>query len=263
MSRWTSHRTSRFFTRRWLIVYSGFLVQLAVGMLVGLSFGQPGHPALTLAPIPGQGGLCRVAQIQPFTEAWLFGMQAGDVVRVSSTGASARVCLAPDVVVQVPTTPLEPTLAANVALPPLEVPQLALEGILALLLNLLGSAILLRAVHRPVARVAYGLFACTSLLFCLLSIQWTNILWSSLLLFILGTLVPGLAATFVCLFPARKAAHVAGRDRHAGSPAAAAHLEPPPAWQRAPDGAGGGRFAAAAHGRAAPDRWLRGLSPPA
>ncbi|HLW02944.1 MAG TPA: sensor histidine kinase [Ktedonobacterales bacterium] len=205
------HRANLFFTQRRLIVYSGFLVQLAVGILVGLSFNQPGHPALTLAPIPGQVGLCRVAQVQPFTEAWLLGTQAGDAVRVSSTGASAQVCLAPNVVVQMRTTLLEPTLTANVVPPPLEDPQVALEGILALLLNLLGSAILLRAAHRPVARVAYSLFACTSLLFCLLSIQWTNILWGSLLLFILGTLVPGLAATFVCLFPARTSPEQSGQ----------------------------------------------------
>jgi signal transduction histidine kinase len=172
------HRTNQFFTRRWLIVYTGFLVQLVAGVLVGLSLSQPGHPALTLAPIPGKDGLCRVATVQPFTEAWLVGLQAGDIMQVTGAGTGIQACLAPGMVVHMQATPLEPT-------------------------NLLGSAIFLRAIFRPVARVAYGLFFCTSLLFCLLSVQRANVFWGSLLLFILGTLVPGLAATFICLFPAR------------------------------------------------------------
>jgi signal transduction histidine kinase len=199
----TPQQTSKFFTRRWLMVYVGFLVQLVVGILAAWCSSQSGHPAFTLAPIPEQVGLCRVAAVQPFTEAWLVGIQVGDVVQVTGTRTDAQACLAPGVVVHVQTGPLEPALVANVAPPLVEVPQVALEGVLALLLNLLGSAILLRATQRAVARISYGLFFCTSLLFCLLSIQWTNMLWGGLFLFILGKLVPGLAATFVCLFPTR------------------------------------------------------------
>jgi signal transduction histidine kinase len=204
-------RTNQFFTRRWLMVSSGFLVQLVVGVLAVLSFSQTGHPALTLAPLASQVGLCRVAEVQPFTEAWLVGIQAGDVVHVTGSGAGAETCLAPGVAVHVHATPLEPTLVANMVSPPVGDPQIALEDVLALLLNLLGSAIFLRAVQRAVARVAYGLFFCTSLLFCLLVVQKANVLWGSLLLFILSTLVPGLAATFVCLFPARSSLECTGQ----------------------------------------------------
>jgi signal transduction histidine kinase len=201
----------RWLSKRWLFVFLGFLGQVVVVILVGLSLSQPGTPALTLAPLASQVGLCRVAQVQPFTEAWLVGLQAGDVVHVTGTGAGAATCLAPGTVVHVQATPLEPTLVANTVPPSVDDPQVALESVLALLLNLLGSAILLRAVHRPVARVAYGLFFCTSLLFCLLSVQRANVLWGSLLLFILGALVPGLAATFVCLFPARSSLEDTGQ----------------------------------------------------
>ena len=206
-----SQQTSQLFIRRWVMVYAGFLVQLVVGILAALSFSQPGHPALTLAPIPGQVGPCRVAEVQPFTEAWLMGLQSGDSVQVTGSGTGAETCLAPGVVVHLHATPLEPALVANVAPPPVDVPQVALEGVLALLLNLLGSAIFLRASQRAVAQISYGLFFCTSLLFCLLSIQWTNVLWACLLLFILGTLVPGFAATFVCLFPARCSSEERGK----------------------------------------------------
>ena len=205
------HRTNQFFTRRWLMVSSGFLVQLVVSILVVLSFSQRGHSALTLAPLTSQVGLCRVAAVQPFTEAWLVGLQAGDIVHVTGTGTGAEACLASTVAVHTRKALLEPTLVANVVPPPVDGPQVALEGVLALLLNLLGSAIFLRALQRAVARISYGLFFCTSLLFCLLSMQWANMLWGSLLLFILGTLVPGLAATFVCLFPARSSSEETGQ----------------------------------------------------
>ena len=203
------YRTSQFFTKRWLVVFSGFLGLLVVGVLVGLSYGQPGVPALTLTPLAGHAGVCRVSYIRPFTEAWLVGLQVGESVRVSGPGALAQTCLAPDVVVQVRAAALEQTLVANAVPSPVDGLNV-LTGV-ALLFSVMGSAILLRAVHRPVARVTYGLFYCTSLLFCLLSIQRMNALWASVLSFVLVMVIPGFSVTFVWLLPSTSSPEPGGQ----------------------------------------------------
>src|ERR1051326_754642 len=46
----------RWFSKRWLVVFLGFLGQGVVVALVSLSLSQPGTPALTLAPLASQVG---------------------------------------------------------------------------------------------------------------------------------------------------------------------------------------------------------------
>src|SRR5215469_15312164 len=82
-------------TLRWCVVIAGLLGQLIVGILVGLSYRQPGTPTFTLAR---HAGSCRVASIRPFTEAWLMGLRVGDRVQVNGVQGN---CLALGVGVRV------------------------------------------------------------------------------------------------------------------------------------------------------------------
>src|SRR5205807_10369029 len=85
--------------------------------------------------------------------------------------------------------------------PPVHLGRIAIGVILALIFNVTGIAIFLRAQDRPIARVTYALFFWTALSLCLFDLHRTVALWINLLGFILAMMIRGLSATFVCLFP--------------------------------------------------------------
>ncbi|MGI9060104.1 MAG: sensor histidine kinase [Ktedonobacteraceae bacterium] len=213
----TQQRVSSFFTRRWLVVFSGLLVQIVVVILVGISFGQPEEPTITLAPLVENPGACRVVHVIPFTDAWLSGMQAGEIVQVSGANAGTQSCLTANETIHVHAVGPERVFVANAA--PLHVDFLGvtLAIMLTIIFNVMGISIFLRALNRPVAHVTYGLFYCASLMFFLLGVQRVNYLWVDVLLFVMAMVVRGLSTTFVCLFPrASSTSYGQGRAGRAG-----------------------------------------------
>lgn len=190
--------------RRGLLVFAGLLIQIAVIVLVILSVKQPGESSVVLVPIAmntDNTAVCRVSSIAPFSDAWLYGMQAGDVVQVTGTKNGLNHCQAPNTTIQLHVANQNIQLIANNAPTRNNFPDAALEGILIVIFTVTGISIFLRAANRPVAHVTYGLFYCVSLILCILGAEHTNHTWVNILLFILFMIGRGLSTAFVCVLP--------------------------------------------------------------
>ncbi len=197
----STYELRSFLNLRQVIVVVGLAVQLLVLVAVLISMQQPQTPDLSLAPVAGKPGVCQVVAVRPFSEAWVHGVQAGIQVRVSGSGQSSNCQVATQTIQLQFMGPVDHTVSVSVLAPPVDFGRIATGVILALIFNVTGIAIFLRAQNRPMARITYALFSCTALSFCLFNFHSTNALWINLLGFILAMVIRGLSATFVCLFP--------------------------------------------------------------
>jgi signal transduction histidine kinase len=178
-------------------------------ILASISSLQSGQPDVTLAPVAGNPNVCRITHVATFTDAWINGIQPGMLVQ--QAGSSLPRFLARDAGTLVHCQAIEqPTyvqvigqntiLRLSTASPQItDIPNLIAPLLLVIIFNLTGITIFLRASDRPIARIAYGLFYFASLIFFLINIHDT--LWINVLVYILGLITWGIAATFVCLLP--------------------------------------------------------------
>ena len=191
--------------RRGLLVFVGLCVQIAVIVLVLYSVKQPSEPAVVLAPVAGNSNntsVCRVSNVVPFSDAWLYGVQVGNIVPVTGAKAGNNLCQSPNAAIQVSIAGHSISLGVNNTAPRQEYPADGmLEGMLILIFTIAGISIFLRAANRPVARVTYSLFYCVSLIFCVQGAERTDHAWINVLLFGLLMVGRGLSTTFVCMLP--------------------------------------------------------------
>jgi signal transduction histidine kinase len=184
-----------------MIVIVGLAVQLFVLMAVLIGIGQPQTPDIRLAPVAGNSSVCNVIAVRPFSESWVHGIQTGIQVRiVDSAPLNDCKITTRSIKLEIVGLPAHP-ISVNVLSPPVDFIKIATNLILALIFNVTGIAIFLRAQNRPTARVTYALFSCIALAFCLFNPRSIDALWFNLLGFILSMMMRGLSATFVCLFP--------------------------------------------------------------
>lgn len=195
------HTLRDFLNPRWAIVIAGLAVQLFVLVAALASTSQSQTSEISLAPVAGNSSVCQVIAVRPFSESWVHGIQAGMQVRIVGPGLPSD-CEITTQSIQLEIVGL-PThaISVNVLSPPVDFIKIATNLLLALIFSVTGIAIFLRAQNRPTARVTYALFYCTALTLCLFNPRSTNALWINLLSFILVLMMPGLSATFVCLFP--------------------------------------------------------------
>ncbi|MGH2481163.1 MAG: hypothetical protein ACRDHW_16025, partial [Ktedonobacteraceae bacterium] len=179
------------FKPRQLIVIAVLAAQLIVLGGVLLSVGKPVTADITLAPVPDQPGLCRVVAARLFSDAWVHGVQNGMLVTITGPHPTNS-CT-----VSTPTVALEivglPAHSVNVAVlpPPPDFMNMAVNLLLALIFDVTGIAMFLRAQNRPTARVTYALFSCTALLLCMANLRSGASLWLNLLDFTLAMIIRG------------------------------------------------------------------------
>lgn len=193
------HKLHTLLDLRWLMVAAGLALQLLVLVSVLFSLGQPASADITLAPVAGNPGVCQVATARLFSDAWVHGIQTGMLVRIVSPASGCTLATSTISLKLVGLS--EHIITVSIMPPPLDFINIATNIILAIIFNVTGIAMFLRAQNRPTARVAYALFSCTALLLCIFSLRNTNYLWINLLGFTIAMIIRGLAATFVCLFP--------------------------------------------------------------
>jgi signal transduction histidine kinase len=192
--------------RHWLIISAGLLIQIAVIALAFVSLQQSGQPDITFVPIAGKAGFGRITSVATFTDAWVNGIQPGMRIHIIGPELSAINHFAPpnnfqpaahSVFVQV--IDQGTIVHLNTAPQSTDTSNLFPTFLLVIIFSLTGITIYLRASDRPIARIAYVLFYFTSLIFFLININ--NTLWIRLLLYILGLVTWGMAATFIGLLP--------------------------------------------------------------
>jgi signal transduction histidine kinase len=156
---------------------------------------------MTLAPVAGHPGVCRVITTRLFSDAWVHGLQAGVQIKIVGPPSDSTCTVSPLTMAFTIVGLPERIINVDVIAPPLDFMSIATNLILALIFDVTGIAMFLRAQNRPTARVTYALFACTALLLCLLNLRGGDAFWLNLLDFTLAMILRGLSATFVCLFP--------------------------------------------------------------
>src|ERR1700730_16285541 len=167
-----------------------------------VSIQQPAQPDVILTAVAGNPTVCRLESVNPFSDAWVDGVQPGTLVQpLGGAATSLKDCTATNRPVQVQVVGQGKTFVVSPQIEGLNFVDVALTGILMFIFSVTGSSIFLRAQNRPTACVAYALFYCTSLVFCLLNLRGFNYLWANVLLFFLAMIIRGLSTTFVCLFP--------------------------------------------------------------
>ncbi len=198
-----SHRDKMrgFFKPRWLIVLVGIIGQFSVLFIILFSAGGSQSPDISLEPVVGQPDVCQVVSVRPFTDAWVHGLEAGLQVKIAQSGLTSDCRIVTQTlhlsIIGLPGNGNEVT----VLLPPADFLHVATDIVLGLIFSVTGIAIFLHAQNRPLARVTYALFYCTSLVFLLSNVRGTDQFWLNLLSFLLDMLIRGFSATFVCLFP--------------------------------------------------------------
>ncbi len=201
-------KSSLFLNRRWQIILAGLIVQGIVSMMVGVSLLQAGPPDITVAPVAGNPKVCRLVTVAPFTDTWMNGMEPGMLVWSTPIAigplshmedlSSLVDCRSTSRPVLVQVVGQNTILHLNTE-PQIDLTNLVLTGLLAVVFSLTGMTIFLRASDRPLAHIAYALFYSASLIFCFLNVR--TYLWVNVLLYILSISARGLATTFVCLLP--------------------------------------------------------------
>ena len=192
--------------RHWLIISAGLLIQIAIIVLASISLQRPVQPDITFAPIAGKPGFGRITSVATFTDAWINGVQPGMVIQIIGHDPADINNFGPienfkpvsrPVIVKV--LDQGTIIHLNTAPQSIDIVNLFPTFLLIIIFSLTGITIYLRASERPIARIAYILFYFTSLIFFLININ--NILWARLLLYILGLVTWGMAATFIALLP--------------------------------------------------------------
>ncbi|MBA2678858.1 MAG: hypothetical protein H0U76_10765, partial [Ktedonobacteraceae bacterium] len=193
----------RRYLKRWSIVVVSLLLQLSFLLLFVVTSQQP---AITLQPVDGQEGLCRVVSVGSLTEAWFKGVQPGAIVRslpppFPFPSPSIQNCklTGDQAVLEVVAAGPHTIFSFHSQAPSPAPADLIIASVLALTFALAGILIFVRAQDRPTARVAYGLFYIVSFMSSLSAIPNHIILWVGTPIFII--LTSGLSTTFVCLFP--------------------------------------------------------------
>ena len=194
--------------KRMLVIVVGLAVQISVIILLLISLQHPAPRSVTFAAVSGDPTACRIVKFEPFTDAWLKGFQQGSIVHAAQRPSQRLHCATLTGSLHVSSKPVKagplgPETLLNVSstFPPTDFITIALVSILTLIFDVAGITIFLRAQDRPTARVTYGLFYTTSLLFSVFIASGYDYLWINLLAFFLAMMVRGLSTTFVCLFP--------------------------------------------------------------
>lgn len=191
--------------KRSLVIAVGLVVQITVISLLVVSLQHPAPRSVTFTAVPGKPTACRIIQVEPFTDAWLKGIQPGTIVYAEANPFQTLNCstLTGSLRVSPITTPIGPENVLHVSptFPPADSSTIALIIFLTLIFDAAGITIFLRAPDRPTAHVTYGLFYTTSLLFSIFIAYGYDYLWINFLTFFLTMMIRGLSTTFVCLFP--------------------------------------------------------------
>jgi len=191
---------SGFLSLRWLLILVGLVVQIVVLGVTLANLSGPARADVTLAPVAGKPGVCQIVALRPFSDAWIRGAQPG--IQVKIMGASQNDTCA----ITTPSVQLEIVgMPANefkviVQSPPVDFLDVAIAILLAVIFDVTGIAIFLRAQNRQTAWITYALFTCTAFILCLLNLRGADYFWLNLLGFTTAMLVRGLSVTFVCLF---------------------------------------------------------------
>ncbi len=189
--------------KRWAVVVIGLLLQLGFLLLFVVTSQQP---TITLQPVDGQEGVCRVVSVGRLTEGWFKGVQPGAIVRPLTPpfpfpSPSLQNCKLVDdqAVLEVVAAGPYTIFSVHISSMPPAPTDLIIASVLALTFALAGILIFMRAQDRPTARVAYALFYMISFMSSLSSIPNHILTWVGTPIFII--LTSGLSTTFVCLFP--------------------------------------------------------------
>ncbi|MEO7019083.1 MAG: sensor histidine kinase [Ktedonobacteraceae bacterium] len=191
-----------FLNLRWLIILTGLAVQLLVlgATLANLRNNQTSTD-ITLTPVAGSPGICQVSAIRPFSNVWLPGVQLGMQIQIIGAQPNDPCAITTRrIQLEIVGWPGH-TMHVTVQSPPVDFLDIAIAVLLAIIFDVTGIAVFLRAQNRQTARVTYALFTCTALILCLLNLRGANDYWFNLLGFTIVMLVVGLSVTFVCLFP--------------------------------------------------------------
>jgi len=184
---------------RWLLILAGLALQAVVLGVVLTHAGGPSGADLALSPVEGKPGVCQVVALRPFSTIWMRGVQPGIQVQISGAPRGRCTITTPSVRLALVDLPVSP-FGVDVQSPPVDFFDVAIALLLAVIFDVTGIAIVLRAQNRQTAWVTYGLFTCTALILCLLNLRGAGHFWLNLLGFTTAMLVRGLSVTFVCLF---------------------------------------------------------------
>ncbi len=195
------HKLHALLKPRQLIVIAILAVQLVVLGTVLFSLGEPATADITLAAVAGRPNVCQVVTTRLFSDAWVHGLQAGVQINIVGPTPNNTCTVSSSTMAFTIVGLSDHIISVDVITPPLDFMSITTNLILALIFNVTGIAMFLRAQNRPTARVTYALFSCTALLLCLLNLRGGNSLWLNLLDFTIAMILRGLSATFVCLFP--------------------------------------------------------------
>jgi len=191
--------------KRMLVIVVGLAVQVTVIILLLISLQHPAPRSVTFAAVAGDPTACRIVTFEPFTEAWLKGVQSGTLVHADGNPSQVLHCATLTGSLRIPSNSMllgqETLLHVSPTFPSTDFTTIALISILTLIFDVAGITVFLRAQDRPTARVTYGLFYTTSLMFSVFIAYGYDYLWINLLTFFLTMMIRGLSTTFVCLFP--------------------------------------------------------------
>ena len=189
-----------FLSLRWLLILAGLFVQIVVLGVTLANLSGPPRADVTLAPVAGKPGVCQIVALRPFSDAWIRGVQPG--IQVKIIGASQKdTCAITTASIQLEVVGMPANeFKVIVQSPPVDFFDVAIAILLAVIFDVTGIAIFLRAQNRQTAWITYALFTCTAFILCLLNLRGADYFWLNLLGFTTAMLVRGLSVTFVCLF---------------------------------------------------------------
>src|SRR5436305_1621154 len=91
-----------FFKSPWLVIIAGLVVQVGVIVMLLVSIQQPALPDVTLTAVAGNTTVCRLVSVNPFSDAWVRGVQPGTLVQpLGEAATSLKNCAATNRPVQV------------------------------------------------------------------------------------------------------------------------------------------------------------------
>src|SRR5579883_3020586 len=188
---------SGFLSLRWLLILAGLAAQMVVlgVMLVNLS--GPARADVTLAPVAGKPGVCQIVALRPFSDAWIRGVQPGVQVKIIGDSQNDMCAItAPSIRLEIVGMPAS-EFKVVVQSPPVDFLDVAIAILLAVIFDVTGIAIFLRAQNRQTAWITYALFTCTAFILCLLNLRGADYFWLNLLGFTVAMLVRGLSVVVV------------------------------------------------------------------
>ena len=194
--------------KRYMIIAVSLAVQLTIIVLLVVSLQHPAPRGVIFAAIPDDTTACRLVKAEPFTDAWLKGYQQGTIVHAAQNPSQLLNCAtltgslrATSKAVDSGPFAQETLINVSPTFPTIDFTTVALISILTIIFDVAGITIFLRALDRPTARVTYGLFYTSSLMFSIFIAYGYDYQWINLLSFFLTMMIRGLSTTFVCLFP--------------------------------------------------------------